>query len=809
VAKQRARPADGLIIAAPSDRERTEFTRARAIASQDRCRGMGVEQALVEVFGHAGFLELQRDAIERVMAGQSTLVVLPTGGGKSLIYQLPALLADDMVLVISPLLALIDDQLHKLPHELFGAKLTSTQTDAEKLAVLASLHPDAPKGSRPKVLYVAPERLTCPAFASAMRSTRISFACVDEAHCVSQWGHHFRPSFLKLGRVLRDELGVSCILALTATATAPTALSVMHALRIPSEGLLARPPARPNLSLRAVRVASGAARRTAVTNLLTGELKSARPALVYCCTIWECEDMATVLRSAGQAAEVYHGSINSNMRANVHKKFEKGKVPILVATCAFGMGVDLSCVRAVIHYGLPRSPECYVQETGRAGRDGKGGTCVAFFDESDRVWLSSRAHSAAVDGAAVGRLLAAVFEKQKRSGALPRPVLLRPVGMATELDMTEETIETVIALLEGSEPLSALSTPSVAAAGSATCSGFDYESASAGGSGGSGASKAACAAAAAAEGELLRCTYALRRPDVRGTVEITFLNPGAGGTPEEVSANSPLIGFLLRNGKLTKELAYACDLGVAAAQFNCSLEEAMSTLEQLRAINLLNYRLKERAMHLDVLAEPFELPALARALTSALRARDGLESQRVHRLYDMMGRAAAPGAGKGLLAAELAAYFQSGASGEPSAPRGGSSGGGGSGGGGGGSACVPAPTNPPPAAGCTLGNDIRVQATHLKAAYAAIQIFVNSHQHSQAKLGCKLTGVGVASVLHGMDRPSFPAKTWKQQNGYWGKFKHVPFEQLLKLAENAIADPTGKVRKARVMADTPVDVSDE
>ena len=753
--------------------ERARAAHAAAIAGR-RFEQMSPDEALRTVFKHGGWRELQREVVERVLNGRSTLVVLPTGGGKSLCYQLPALLCTGLVLVVSPLLALIDDQISNLPPELLGAKLTSSQTREQSAAVLASLRADAPAHSRPKVLFVAPERLTCPAFAAVIREVRVAFACVDEAHCVSQWAHHFRPAFLALGRVLHDELRVTCVLALTATATPTTAASVLSSLRIPADGLLARPPARPNLELRAIRVAPSQRLGRLVSLLLHGELRELRPVIVYCGTRIGAEEAAAALRAAGEkSVGTYHAGVALPQRERLHKRFEKGQLPILVATCAFGMGVDLANVRAVVHCGLPRSPEHYVQETGRAGRDGRGGTCVALFDDTDREWLASRAHSAAVDCGAVRRLLAAVFETQRRGGTLPRPVLLRPAAMAVELDMSDETIETVLALLEGTTP----------------------------------PPPGADAANKAAPVLPLRA-YALRRADVHGTVELRFDE----GTPEEVGANAPLVGFLLRTGKLVRDLAYSCDLGTAAAHFNCSLEDALKQLDALRESRLVRYTLTQRSTHLHVIAEPDDLAALAAQLTATLRARDGLESARVGALYDMMCRAAEPRAACGCLAAELATYFAD------------------EGGGPGGARAPP----PRPAAGrapqrrvcadagaageddddgadgAAAGADVargmdrtvERQYREMQYANAAVTTFVRSHQHAH-----KLTDISVARVLHGISSVGYPAVQWRQ-SPHWGKHVGVPFQQLVKLASAALAGPAAR-RKQQAKASGTATAGDD
>jgi ATP-dependent DNA helicase RecQ len=333
---------------------------------------------------HFGFLEFrpgQREACEAALAGRDVMVVMPTGSGKSLCYQLPALLRDDLTVVVSPLVALMQDQVEALAARGLGERvaLVNAQQDAGANAeVLARA-----AGGRLRLLYVAPERFAAPGFLDRMRAgVRVGLFVVDEAHCVSQWGHDFRPDYFRLADAARA-LDAAAIVASTATATPRVAADVVRRLGLRDPLRVATGFDRPNISFAVARPGGHEKARLVAETLRGAE---SLPAIVYAGTRAGAEELAEQLSGAlGEEAAPYHAGLDRARRAEIQRRFLADDLPVICATNAFGMGVDKPNVRTVVHASVPSSLEAYYQEAGRAGRDGLPARALLLAENRDRA----------------------------------------------------------------------------------------------------------------------------------------------------------------------------------------------------------------------------------------------------------------------------------------------------------------------------------------------------------------------------------------------------------------------------------------
>jgi ATP-dependent DNA helicase RecQ len=333
------------------------------------------------VFGHRALRPGQAEVISDILSGRQVVAVMPTGAGKSLCYQLPAVVLSErghVTLVVSPLIALMKDQVDALTAVGVPAvALTSAAGADEQREIL-----DGIRAGIYTLIYVAPERFRSPRFVDALRATagRLGLIAIDEAHCISEWGHDFRPDYRRLGEALRL-LGPPRIAAFTATATPEVRRDIAAQLAFEAPALHVRGFDRPNLHYAVERVGGGDDKSNALVERI--RTRDGGVALVYAATRKNAEKYASALKLAGMRARVYHAGLGGEVRERAQDVFMAGKLDVIVATNAFGMGVDKSDIRLVVHADIPRSPEAYYQEAGRGGRDGKPTRCVLLFNHSD------------------------------------------------------------------------------------------------------------------------------------------------------------------------------------------------------------------------------------------------------------------------------------------------------------------------------------------------------------------------------------------------------------------------------------------
>jgi RecQ family ATP-dependent DNA helicase len=322
--------------------------------------------ALLSHFGLDQFRPGQREAVAAALGGRDSLVVMPTGGGKSLCYQLPGIASDALTVVVSPLIALMSDQYRRLV--LGGHPAAMIASGMDRGAAARAL--DDVRSGQARLVLCSPERFASSAFLAALAERRVGLFAVDEAHCVSEWGHDFRPDYLRLRGVI-DRLGSPTVMACTATATEQVAEEISARLGLRDPHVLRAGFDRPNLSFDVIALegAGSKARKHMLLSLALSD-PGMRPAIVYCGTRREVEEVTDRLRSEGLLAVGYHAGMPADERASAQHRFMEGDAEIVVATNAFGMGVDKADVRAVVHWAIPKSVEAYYQEVGRAGRDG-------------------------------------------------------------------------------------------------------------------------------------------------------------------------------------------------------------------------------------------------------------------------------------------------------------------------------------------------------------------------------------------------------------------------------------------------------
>jgi len=317
-------------------------------------------QVLNSVFGYSAFRPHQEDIISSVLAGKDSFVLMPTGGGKSLCYQVPALVLEGTAVVVSPLISLMKDQVDALvANGVRAAYYNSTLEAADARRVLGQLHDGVLD-----LIYVSPERMMNDGFVDRLKSIKLSMLAIDEAHCVSQWGHDFRPDYARLGTV-RETFSELPTMALTATADAQTRADVVAQLRLKDPSVVVAGFDRPNIRYQVLDKNNPIGQLGALLARYEGE-----SGIVYALSRKRVEEVARKLQQSGHRAEPYHAGLHRDVRRDVHERFVRDEIDVVVATVAFGMGIDKPDIRFVAHYDIPKSVEGYYQETGRAGRDG-------------------------------------------------------------------------------------------------------------------------------------------------------------------------------------------------------------------------------------------------------------------------------------------------------------------------------------------------------------------------------------------------------------------------------------------------------
>ncbi|SAL40126.1 ATP-dependent DNA helicase RecQ [Caballeronia cordobensis] len=381
-------------------------------------RDHDLETALRKVFGFPHLRPGQEDVIRSVLDGHDTLAVMPTGAGKSLCYQLPALQFDGMTIIVSPLISLMRDQATKLTEAgIATAVLNSALSASEARDAMQAL-----ARHEIRMLFVTPERLVDADFSAELTAKDmppIALAVIDEAHCISQWGHDFRPAYVELIHAIKM-LGRPPVLALTATATPAVIVDIVRELQMRHPHVIHTGVYRDNLHFNVEQLTNPEDRRKRAIELATQEAGSG---IVYCATVAECEALHAALVDAGVLAERYHGKLSSGARSDAQDAFMADRARVMVATNAFGMGIDKPDIRFVIHAQMPGSLDAYYQEAGRAGRDGEPARCTLLFDMKDRqvqqFFMSGRYPSAETIARVAEKVRELAMEDSGRTLAQP------------------------------------------------------------------------------------------------------------------------------------------------------------------------------------------------------------------------------------------------------------------------------------------------------------------------------------------------------------------------------------------------------
>lgn len=390
-------------------------------------------QCLRETFQLQSFREGQMAVIEAIMSGNNAAAIFPTGGGKSLCYQLPACLLPGITLVVSPLLALMRDQVDRLVSLGVSAiRLDSSLTAEEARSAMSGL-----RSGKVKLLYVAPERFFNERFREIVNELPISLMAIDESHCISQWGHNFRPDYLKLSSIAKA-LKVDRILALTATATPTVIEDIKRGFSIEDRNVIHTPFHRPNLAIR-VRITDSETRARELLNRLKKLPRGCT--IIYVTTQKASEEVAEWLTEQGFDSRAYHAGLEDDVRREVQDWFMSERDSIVVATIAFGMGIDKRDVRYVYHWNLSKGIENYAQEIGRAGRDGKESRCETWIVPEDRITLENFAYGDTPTFVAVKGLLELVAHQ-------PEVFYLSFYSLASQFDTKDIVIRTILTYLE-------------------------------------------------------------------------------------------------------------------------------------------------------------------------------------------------------------------------------------------------------------------------------------------------------------------------------------------------------------------------
>lgn len=395
---------------------------------------MTIVEILHNTFGFQDFKPGQRQVVETVAGGQSVAAIFPTGAGKSLCYQLPALLEEGMTLVISPLLSLMKDQIDFLKRKnIAAAKLDSGMAVEEYHATLT-----AAREGKLKILMVAVERFKNERFRTQLRRMNVTLLVVDEAHCISEWGHNFRPDYLKIP-MFQKEFGIPKVLLLTATATPKVVEDMCGKFSIPEKNVVLTGFFRGNLFLR-ILATEEKSKEEALRNVLSG--KPEGPAIVYVTQQKTAENIAGMLKENGFEAEAYHAGMKSDQREVVQNRFMASHHAVVVATIAFGMGIDKEDIRKVIHYDLPKSMEGYSQEIGRAGRDGAPSLCAMLANRNGVPILENFVYGDTPDMGGIQTVLEAI---QQTDGRL---LEVRAHTLSRETDIRLLPLKTLLVYLE-------------------------------------------------------------------------------------------------------------------------------------------------------------------------------------------------------------------------------------------------------------------------------------------------------------------------------------------------------------------------
>ncbi|URE10486.1 DEAD/DEAH box helicase [Musa troglodytarum] len=751
---------DALVEQRESSSNSNQLIEEAVMVAREDPSDENLQRLLKLTHGYDSFREGQLEAINRVLAGESMMLMLPTGAGKSLCYELPALILPGVTLVVSPLMALMVDQLRKLPSSIPGGLLSSTQTNDEASETLRMLHE-----GNVKVLFVSPERFLSADFLSIFgNELSISLLVIDEAHCISEWSHNFRPSYLRLrASILQRKLGVQCILAMTATATTQTFHDIilkdlltlmktspmvnMHSIIVYCKfqldvmkilDLLTRKDKKTfplmkmiedSTMIVAVVDYKSSAMTSGLIDLHHEELlevqtdsihlfyntklrhvtaekfipDNKKVSVVVCyekltaaCT--ETDMVSKYLCDNNIPAKAYHSGIPAKSRVRTQELFRSNKIRVVVATVAFGMGLDKSDVQAVIHYSVPASLEEYIQETGRAGRDGKLSYCHLFLDITTYHKLHSLSYSDGVDEYSVSKFLSHVFSSDVHLTG--QTCSLVKESMSRKFDMKEEVLLTILTQLEISDE-----------------------------------------------------QYLSLLPPLNVTCSLYFHKT----TPALLSDRDNLVASILKKSEV-KDGHYTFDMPTVANSVGIKTANLLNKLQNLKSLGEVTYDLKDPAFCFTIVKKPDDFCSLSANLTKKLAKVESCKVQKLDTMFSVAWSAVkvckgTDGCSNSLhttcIQRRILGYFSR-------------------------THDVLDDTN--------ISFKTAQSSPFLRA---DIKVFLQSNSYTN------FTPRAVARIMHGITSPAFPSSTWSKSH-FWGRYVEVDFPVVMEAAKVELMNFAGK-----------------